>query len=53
MERCPREIAAIETQLMGGHPDIAGLRLALADWSAELGLIEQEREGAAPICTKP
>lgn len=44
MERCRREIAAIEEQLRAGHPDVQGLRLALADWSAELRILEAERE---------
>jgi len=38
MERCLREIAAIEAELRAGNPDVAGLCLALADWSAELSL---------------
>jgi hypothetical protein len=33
---CRREIAAIETQIRAGHPDLQGLCLALSDWSAEL-----------------
>jgi hypothetical protein len=41
MERCHREIAVIEAELLAGNPDIAGLCLALSDWSAELKLIEQ------------
>jgi hypothetical protein len=40
MERCRLEIAAIEAQLLAGHPDVQGLCRALADWSAELRLIE-------------
>jgi hypothetical protein len=43
MDRCRREIAAVEAQLRAGHPDLEGLCLALADWSAELRLLEQER----------
>ncbi len=27
---------------MSGHPDIAGLCLALSDWSAELRLLRRE-----------
>jgi hypothetical protein len=42
MELCRREIAAIEAQLRAGHPDVQGLCLALADWSAELRLLEEE-----------
>jgi hypothetical protein len=41
-ERCRREIAAIEAELRAGHPDVAGLCLALSDWSAELRIIERE-----------
>jgi len=44
MERCRREIAVIEEQLRGGHPDLHGLCLALADWSAELRTLEAEQE---------
>ena len=42
MARCRREIAEIEAQLLAGHPDVAGLCRALADWSAELRLIRGE-----------
>ena len=42
MDLCRREIVAIEEQLRGGHPDVHGLCLALADWSAELRLLEKE-----------
>jgi hypothetical protein len=44
MEVCLREIAAIEKQLRAGHPDVHGLCLALADWSAELRILEIERK---------
>jgi hypothetical protein len=40
MERCHREIAAIEAELRAGNPDVAGLCLALSDWSAELRIIQ-------------
>jgi hypothetical protein len=40
MERCRQEIAAIEAELLAGNPDVAGLCLALADWSAELRILE-------------
>lgn len=43
VERCRAEIAAIEALLLAGHPDVAGLCLALSDWSAELRLIEGGR----------
>ena len=42
MERCRREIADVEAELLAGNPDIEGLCLALSDWSAELRLIMQE-----------
>jgi hypothetical protein len=49
MERCRCEIAAIEDQLRAGHPDVEGLCLALADWSAELRIIEAEQENSIAI----
>jgi hypothetical protein len=42
MDRCRREIAAVEAQIRAGHPDVQGLCLALADWHGERRLIEQE-----------
>jgi hypothetical protein len=48
IERSLREIQVIEDQLLAGHPDVAGLCLALADWSAELSILQDEqrrREG--------
>ena len=47
MERCRVEIAAVEAQIRAGHPDLDGLCLALADWSSELRLIQQESEQEA------
>jgi hypothetical protein len=44
MERCRREIAAIEAELLAGNPDVHGLVLALSDWWAELRILEQEDE---------
>ena len=44
MERCRRENALIEEQLLAGHPDVHGLCLALADWSAELRILVAERK---------
>ena len=41
--RCRREIRAIESELLAGNPDVAGLCLALSDWSAELRIIEEEK----------
>ncbi|HXG49251.1 MAG TPA: hypothetical protein VNO52_16630 [Methylomirabilota bacterium] len=44
IERCRREIAEIERQILGGHSDVAGLCLALHDWAQELQLLHRERE---------
>jgi hypothetical protein len=35
----PDQISENYTQLRAGHPDVEGLCLALADWSAELRLL--------------
>ena len=43
MERCRREIAAIEAELLAGNPDVEGLCMALSDWWAELRILEAER----------
>jgi hypothetical protein len=43
MDRCRREIAAIETELLAGNPDVEGLCMALSDWSEELRILEAER----------
>ncbi len=40
MERCRTEIADAERLLRGGHTDVAGLCMALSDWSAELRILE-------------
>ena len=47
IERCEKEIQSIEDTLRFGHPDVAGLCLALFDWSAELRILqnEQRRQG--------
>jgi hypothetical protein len=46
-EQCFREIAECERLLRMGHSDLAGLCLALADWSKELRLIHGfERTGS-------
>jgi hypothetical protein len=42
IERCRREIAAVEMQLWASHSDLQGLLLALSDWHAELRLVERE-----------
>jgi hypothetical protein len=48
MERCRREIAAIEAELRAGNPDVQGLVLALSDWSAELRILEGEQRREKP-----
>ena len=47
IERCEKEILSVEQALRSGHPDVAGLCLALFDWSAELQILqnEQRRQG--------
>ena len=42
-DRCLREIAAIEAELLAGNPDVQGLCLALSDWSAELRILQNEK----------
>jgi hypothetical protein len=42
MERCRREIAAIEAEIRAGNPDLPGLCLALSDWSAEVRILQRE-----------
>ena len=41
MERCHKELAAIEAEISAGNPDLEGLCLALSDWSAELRMISR------------
>ena len=43
IDRCYREIAAVEAELLAGNPDIEGLCLALSDWSAELRILQNEK----------
>jgi len=43
MDRCRREIAAIEAEIRAGNPDLQGLCLALSDWSAELRISTNTR----------
>ncbi len=40
IDRCHAEIAELEGLLRSGHPDVAGLCLALSDWSEELRILE-------------
>jgi hypothetical protein len=47
IERCRREIAAAEAELLAGNPDVEGLLLALADWMTELRSL-QRGSGASP-----
>jgi hypothetical protein len=47
MERCRREIAAIEAEILAGNPDLRGLCLALSDWSAELRILQDEERRRA------
>jgi hypothetical protein len=53
MERCKREIAAIEAELLAGNPDVEGLCLALSDWWAELRIIEAEQRREKPPGLNP
>jgi len=48
MERCRREIAAIEAEILAGNPDLPGLCLALSDWHAELRILEEEQRQEEP-----
>ena len=57
IDRCRREIAAIETQILDGHPDLEGLCLALSDWSGELRLLQGANIAAeltqfVPVCVR-
>ena len=47
MERCRREIAAIDTEIRAGNPDLPGLCLALSDWHAELRILQEEERRQA------
>ena len=47
MERCRREIAAIEAEIRAGNPDLPGLCLALRDWSTELRILQDEERRQA------
>jgi hypothetical protein len=47
VERCRDEIAQIEAALRAGHTEVAGLCLALADWSAELRILNNEQRRRA------
>ena len=47
IERCRREIAAIESELLAGNPDVQGLCLALSDWHAELWILQNGKSRQA------
>jgi len=47
MERCRREIAAIEAEILAGNPDLPGLCLALRDWNAEVRILQDEERRQA------
>jgi len=50
IERCEREIAAAEDALRGNHRDVAGLCLAVSDWSVERRILEQQvAAGTGPL----
>ena len=48
IERCRREIAAIEAELLSGNTDVMGLLLAYADWHAELRILQEEKRRRRP-----
>ncbi len=57
IERCRREIAAIEAQIRAGHPDLQGLLRGLVDWSWEWRRLlaaqnEKSRRGETPAAGK-
>jgi len=52
IERCRREIAEIEGLLRSGHPDVEGLCQALADWSAELRILEERSRQAVNLAAR-
>src|SRR6266851_4112951 len=49
LERCDEEIREIEMLLRGGHPDVEGLLLALADWRTERRLNDSEPQPRASV----
>ena len=44
IERCEREIAAAEEALRENHRDVAGLCLAISDWSVERRILERQSQ---------
>lgn len=53
MDRCRREIEAIEAELLAGNPDVEGLCQALSDWWAELRILEAEHRREKPPGVNP
>jgi hypothetical protein len=53
IERCRREIAIVEAELLAGNPDVEGLCLALSDWSVELRILEAEQRREKPPGLNP
>jgi hypothetical protein len=53
IERCRREIAIIEAELLAGNPDVEGLCLALSDWWSELRILEAEQRSEKPPGLNP
>jgi hypothetical protein len=51
IDRCRSEIAALEAEILAGHPDLEGLCLALADWWGELRLLQASR-GLATVAPR-
>ena len=43
INRCHCEIAEVEAQIRAGHRDLQGLCMALADWSEELNILQNEK----------
>ncbi len=53
IERCRREIAAIEAELLAGNPDVLGLCMARSDWSVELRILEAQQRREKPPGLNP
>jgi hypothetical protein len=49
IERCKREVAAIEAEILAGNPDLPGLCIALSDWHAEWRILEQEAHSRGEV----
>jgi hypothetical protein len=53
IERCRREIEAIEAELLIGNPDVEGLWMALSDWWAELRILQEKQKREKPPGLNP